>query len=165
MTAFLDSRNACLFWALHGYFVPTTRIVTKKADCGKNVTTKFTIKDSQKSFLFVGKCLQECEDHIIYLNKMKRNIQPFVYCVGADVSSIEEMYIFFDNIRYKFFNVLRAIDICFKIFYLFNLDFPPESSMFYSFIENYFFKLKSKSNFSKVFVLSEYLDKACINTE
>lgn len=69
LTLLTDARNAALFWALHGYFVPINKIVKKDAATGKNATTKFTIKDSQESFMFIGKCHQEVEDHSLYLKK------------------------------------------------------------------------------------------------
>lgn len=46
-----------MFWALHGFFVPTDKTVIRKKE-GKR-TIKYTIKDSQEAFLFLGKCLQE----------------------------------------------------------------------------------------------------------
>lgn len=144
---------------MHGYFVPTTKTVVPKENSSKNII-KFTIKDSQESFLFLGKSYQEVEDHIQFLKEKKKNIQPFLYCVGSDFLHIEEIFIFFDNIRYQFFNFLRAVDICFKIFFVFNLDFPKESVMFYSFLETYFFKFKSAKNFPKVFMLASYLDSS-----
>ncbi|XP_066591694.1 uncharacterized protein [Prorops nasuta] len=152
-----NSLDACLLLILHAYFVPTSRIV-KKDENGKNKTKRFTIKDSQESFLFLASSIQEVEDHLDYLRRMKENIQPFIYCLGSNIFSINEIYIFFDNIRYKAFSVIRALDICFKIFYVFNLEFPTASVIFYTFIENYFFKLKPKQNFSKIHIISEFLD-------
>lgn len=153
---FSDCRNAALLWALHGYFVPTTKFV-RKTDAGKNITTKFTIKDSQESFLFIAKCTQQIEDHIDHLRKSKKYIQPFIYCIGENIFSFQEIFIYFDDIRYKFFNILRAVDICFKIIYVFNLDFPPEAIMFYTFLESHFFQFKTQQCFPKVSILSEYL--------
>lgn len=102
---FTDGRSAALIWALHGYFVPTTKII-KKDVTGKKATAKFTIKDAQES------------------------IQPSVYCVGDSIFSFNDIFIKFDNYRFTFKNILRALDICFKIIYLFDLEFPLESVVF-----------------------------------
>ncbi|KAJ8943559.1 hypothetical protein NQ314_009713 [Rhamnusium bicolor] len=48
-TDFNYGRNAALVWALHGYLVPTTKIIKKDSATGKKSTTKFTIKGSQES--------------------------------------------------------------------------------------------------------------------
>lgn len=39
---------------------------------GKNITTKFTIKDSQESFLFIATCMQQVEERIDHLKKPKK---------------------------------------------------------------------------------------------
>lgn len=125
---------------------------------GKRTTTKFTIKDSQESVLFLGKNQQEIEERLHHLKKTNTSIQPSVYCIGEDIFSVEDICVIFDDIRFKFTNILRALDICFKIIYLFDLEFPAESLTFFSFIEIYFFKLKSTNNVNtKVHILCEYL--------
>ncbi|KAJ8963595.1 hypothetical protein NQ314_005494 [Rhamnusium bicolor] len=124
---------------------------------GKKTTTKFTIKDSQESVLFLGTNQQEIEDRIDHLKKRNVSIQPFVYCIGKDIFSVEDICVIFDDIRFKFSNVLRALDICFKIIYLFDLEFPAESVVFILFIEICFFKFKSAITNSKVHILCEYL--------
>lgn len=155
---FTDGRNAALFWALHGYLVPTNKVVKKDMVTGKKTTTKFTIKDSQESVLFLGKNQQEIEDRINHLTKTNLSIQPSIYCIGKDIFSIEDICVIFEDIRFKFSNILRALDICFKIIYVFDLEFPAESLIFYSFIETYFFKFKLTNNTnSKVHILCEYL--------
>lgn len=153
---FTDGRNAALIWALHGYFVPTNR-VTRKDASGKKSIIKFTIKDSQESVIFVGSSLQEAEDQIKHLKKTKISLQPSIYCVGDSILEMNDIFINFDDIRFKFTNIVRSLDICFKIIYLFDLQFPTESEMFYNFLESYFYKFKCSNVHSKVALLTEYL--------
>lgn len=115
------------------------------------------MKDSQESFLYIGKTHQELEEHISFLKNKKESIQPFILCIGEDILSISEIYVYFDGIKYKFHSFLRAVDICFKTIYVFDLDFPNESIMFWNFIETFFYNMKSKHSFSKVHVLSQAL--------
>ncbi|KAF5281631.1 hypothetical protein FQR65_LT02951 [Abscondita terminalis] len=89
-----SNRDAAIMWALHGYFVPTHKVVSKNDALGKNITTKFTIKDSQESFLYIGKCPQELEDHLEYLRNQGQPIQPFILAVGDDNFSLTEICIF-----------------------------------------------------------------------
>lgn len=121
------------------------------------MTIKFTIKDSQDSFLYIGKCPQQLEDHLEFLTKQKQAIQPFILAVGDDIFSIKEIFVYFDGVRFLFPNFLRAVDICYKIFYVFNLDFPKKSEMFWSFIQTFFYKNKSEKSFPKVHILKEFL--------
>lgn len=118
---------------------------------------RYTIRDSQESFVFIGKSLQEVEDHLLHIKDVKASIQPFIICVGEDILNIKDISVYFDDIRYNFKSFVRAVDICFKIIYLFNLDFPPECSIFYSFIESFFYNFKSKNLTSKIHILSEHL--------
>ncbi|KAJ8983237.1 hypothetical protein NQ317_005326 [Molorchus minor] len=90
-----NGRNAALVWALHGYLVPTTKIIKKDAATGKKSTTKFTIKDSQESVVFIGATQQEVEDHISHLKRIKTSIQPSVYGIGENIYSIEQIFVLF----------------------------------------------------------------------
>ncbi|XP_018406442.1 PREDICTED: uncharacterized protein LOC108782632, partial [Cyphomyrmex costatus] len=65
-----NGRDATILWSLHGYLIPTNKIV-KKDLTGKKSTVKFTIRDSQESFVFVGKSHQEIEDHLTHLKRKK----------------------------------------------------------------------------------------------
>ncbi|XP_031338513.1 uncharacterized protein LOC116167315 [Photinus pyralis] len=150
-----NGKNAGILWCLHGYFVPTKLVVTKKND--KKTSTRYTIRDSQESFLFIGKSLQEVEDHISHLRKVKKSTQPFIYGVGENIFSLSEITVYFDGIRYKFKNFIRAVDICFKLIYLFNLEFPPESIMFYNFLEIFFYFFEPKNVSTRVHVIIDAL--------
>ncbi|KAF2887458.1 hypothetical protein ILUMI_18715, partial [Ignelater luminosus] len=155
-----NSRDAVIFWALHGYFVPTAK-VTRKDSSGRKSVTKFTIKDSQESFVFVGKSHQQIEEHVRHLKTLKEStIQPFILCVGNDITSVKDIYLYFNDIKYSFCSFLHAVDICFKLCYVFDLSFPSACTMFWNFIESFFFEIKSKSSFSKVHVLTETLKAA-----
>nr|CAI5838368.1 unnamed protein product [Callosobruchus analis] len=85
-----DGRNAAVIWALHGLLVPTN-IVLKKYVTGKNTTTKFTVKDSQESVLFVGQNQQEIEEGINHLRATNMSIQPSLYSTGRGIFSMEEI--------------------------------------------------------------------------
>ncbi|XP_031340791.1 uncharacterized protein LOC116168916 [Photinus pyralis] len=147
-------RDAVILWSLHAYLCPTKKVVKKDIN-GKKNTIKFTIKDSQDSFVFVGKSHQELEDHLLHLKQLKNNIQPFILVVGENINNFKEMYVYFDDLRYTFTSFLRAVDICFKIFFVFNLDFPVECSTFWSFVGHYFYEIESVNCTSKIHVLSE----------
>lgn len=101
--------------------------------------------------------MQEVEDHLLHLKSIKPSIQPFIYCVGEDILQIKDIGVYFDDIGYNLKIFLRAVDICFKIIYLFDLNFPPESLTFYRFLETFFYNFNSQNVTSKVHVLSEHL--------
>jgi len=61
------------------------------------------------------------------------NIQPCLLIVGT-ISEPSQIMVYFDNIRYKVFSIVRGIDICFKIFHVFNLEYPIQSLNVWLFI-------------------------------
>lgn len=60
------------------------------------------------------------------------------------------MFFFFDNIKYPMVNVLTAVDTLFKLFFVFSLEFPSESDIFYNFIQTFFYELRSDKKYSRV---------------
>ena len=155
---YLDSRNAALLWSLHAYLVPTQKKVQVDANGKKNVT-KFTIKDSQESCIFFATTHQQVEDHITYKKSKSESVQPFLIVVGNNICEVEHIYLYFDGIKYIFKNFVRALDICFKIFYLFNLEYPIDSS-FWQFIDAYFYNVNSGKfkNYTKVHIICDELN-------
>lgn len=119
--------------------------------------TKFTIRDSQEAFVLVRKSHQDLEDHLQHLTSRKTSIQPFLLVVGDNINTIKDIYVYVDGVKYCFTNFWRAVDTCFKIFYVFNLRFPEAALTFWSFIEFFFYELTSEYSNSKVHILCNAL--------
>ncbi|XP_050544261.1 uncharacterized protein LOC126907191 [Daktulosphaira vitifoliae] len=153
-----NGRDAAIIWALHGYFVPTNKLVKIDPKTKQKTTIKFTIRDSQESVIFVGSTIQMVEDHIENLKKSKKSIQPTIFCIGENITSINEIFLYLDGVRYIFKSIIKALDICFKSIYLFDFKFPDESVIFYSFLEYFFYDFIDKLSFPKVHVLEQYLN-------
>lgn len=146
---------------MHGYLVPTQKVVTKDEN-GSKCVIKYTIKDSQDSFLFAANNHQELTERRRFLTEKGETIQPFVMAIGENLLSLSEFYVYSDGNMYQFSSFIRSVDICFKIFYLFNIEYPKSSICFWHFIEKYFYNLNSatKKNFSKVELLISDLNEA-----
>lgn len=128
-------------YLLHGMFVPTSKKVTKD-DNGKKNLIKYSIKDSQESFILFGESVDIMEARLDILKKQGKPIQPFIIVVGT-IFNIKEILVYFDTVKYKVHSILRAIEVCYKIFHLFNLKYPPESLIVWLFIQKYFFNYSS----------------------
>jgi len=50
------------------------------------------------------------------------------------------------------FSAIKAFDICFKIFHVFNVDYPIESSDVWLFIQFFFFKITTKYDKSNILI-------------
>lgn len=137
-----DIKNAALMYLLHALFAPTSKKVTKD-DHGKNNLTKYSIKDSQDSFMVFGDTVEAMQGHITKLRNQVDPIQPFILIVGT-IFHQKEILVYFDSIIYKVHSILRAVEVCYKIFHLFNLEYPLESITVWLFIQKYFFNFSSK---------------------
>lgn len=133
----IDGKNTVFFYLLHSIFVPTSKKVTRDEN-GKKNQIKFSIRDSQDSFTIFKNSVGEIEEYITFLRSPKNPIQPFILIVGTPLNP-KEIIIFFDCIKFKMFSILSAIDVCFKLFHLFNLEYPSESSIVWHFIQKYFY--------------------------
>ncbi|KAL1492416.1 hypothetical protein ABEB36_010668 [Hypothenemus hampei] len=153
-----NGRSAAILHALHGYLVPT-KVFVNNINNKKNVT-RFTIRDSQEAFLIMGDSATEIEEKIRHLKTVKTSIQPFIYGIGKDIFSLQQIGLYFDDVRFEFKNFIRAVDLCYKIMYLFNLDFPQEAGIFYSFIEMFFYEFKSNISNPKIHILMNSLRNA-----
>ncbi|XP_050058606.1 uncharacterized protein LOC126550678 [Aphis gossypii] len=126
-----NETNTVLFYLLHAIFVPTSKKVTRDHN-GKINQVKHSIKDSQNTFMVFKNSVCEIEEYITLRRNEKTPIQP------------REIIVFFDCIKYKVFSILNAIDVCFKLIHLFNLEYPTESSIVWLFIQKYLYNLNTK---------------------
>jgi len=83
------------------------------------------------------------EEYITNRNQLKLPIQPFIIIVGTPLEP-REIIVYFDSIKFKVFTVIRAIDLCFKIFQLFNLEYPIQSGAVWHFIQKYLYSIQTK---------------------
>jgi len=130
------------FYLLHSMFVPTSKKVTID-DRGKKNIIKFSIKDSQNTFMVFCSTVTMVEEYITNCNQLKLPIHPFIIIIGTPLEP-REIIVYFDSIKFKVFTVIRAIDLCFKIFQLFNLKYPIQSGAVWHFIQKYLYSIKTK---------------------
>lgn len=62
--------------------MPTSRKITKDEN-GKNNIIKYSIKDSQNSFILFHTTISNSEDHLEKLRAQKLPIQPFIIVIST----------------------------------------------------------------------------------
>ncbi|XP_046805208.1 uncharacterized protein LOC124419499 [Lucilia cuprina] len=130
----------------HNLFPPQLKISTDEN--GAKYKKKFTIADSQESFAVVASTMDELETKLKLLKLQGRKIQPKLLVIG-DTLKVKQIFVYFDNLRYPFVSTLKAFDVLFKIFFVFNLEYPSESEIFYHFIQSLFYDLPTSKKFIK----------------
>ncbi len=139
---FLDLKNIYLIQSIHGVLPPTSRIVSKKTD-GASSVKRFTIVDSQESFILMADSVTEVEAKIERKIEAKEPIQPFLIVVLKN-NAPEQFLVYFDSIYYTFLSFLAALDCCFKIYHVFNLKYAAASKNVWLFVELFFYKMCNK---------------------
>jgi len=128
-------------YLLHSIFIPTSRKVTLD-DNGKKSYTKYSIKDSQHTFIKICDTSAEMEALIVKLGQ-KGAIPPCILVIGS-LNDPKQILVYFDNIKYVVFSSTKAFDICFKIYHVFNIEYPMESIDVWQFIQTFFYNIHTK---------------------
>lgn len=76
------------------------------------------------------------------MQKRKRSLQPFMIVVGETLSSITNAYVCVDKNFYKLPSTIEALDVLFKVFYVLDTFYPPESSHLWSIIQEFLYGIK-----------------------
>eukprot|EP00102_Acyrthosiphon_pisum_P026311 XP_016663521.1 PREDICTED: uncharacterized protein LOC107884923 [Acyrthosiphon pisum] len=94
-------KQAVTFYLLHSMFVPTSKKVTID-DRGKKNIIKYSIKDSQNTFIVFCSTLTMTEEYITNRNNLKLPIQPFILIVGTPLEPKEIINILLNLVRFGF---------------------------------------------------------------
>lgn len=102
---------------------------------------KHLSSDSHRSYIIEGKTIGDCEEEL--MTHSKKPIQPVIIIVGT-ILEPKDIVVYFDGVKYYINTYIEAIDISFKIFNIFNLQYPIASNLVGSFIQKYFYKIITK---------------------
>ena len=91
---------------------------------------------------------EEMEARLKIMKLQGLEIHPKLFIIG-ELVNIQQIFVCFEEIRYSFHVVLAAFDALFKLFFVFNRDFPKESEIFYHFIQIFFYSMPSEKKFVK----------------
>ena len=78
--------------------------------------------------------------------KYNVSLQAYVIIVGPRLESIQASYINVDKTLYKVDSPLKAVDICYKIFQVFNAKYPPESEQVWLLLQQNSYNYKSQQD-------------------
>lgn len=138
-----EGKHVSILFLLHGAIVPTSKRTVKVGT--RKAMLKYTISDSQDSFMVTGRNINEVEGKL--LDKKSRNnpIQPFLVVIFDDDNTTPNQFLVCcDQIKYNFLSIIPALDCCFKIFHVFNLRYPLESIAVWQFIQQFVFEIYTK---------------------
>lgn len=141
----IDSVCASVFHLITS-LLPTSRITKKQL---LNTTTKekkrlYSINESKNSFMLI------CASEIEYKEKYDAKVQhesstaPFLSLIGT-LEDPQSFMVDFENITYKFYSFEKALDVCFKAYYVFNIAYPEACDSMWEFVNQQFYKLPGQN--------------------
>lgn len=122
--------------------VPTARTVVTVNDEKKHI--KYSIRDSQNAFLIIANNALELENLVEKRTSEILPMQPFLLVVG-NLFTPMEVFVQYHNMRYSIENVAKGVDICFKIYHVFNIPYPLAANLFWTFLQSYFYNIDDKN--------------------
>ncbi|XP_055855860.1 uncharacterized protein LOC129919065 [Episyrphus balteatus] len=108
---------------------------------------KATIQDANESFVLIIPTISNYKIKIDELTtkyyQSKLTIQPFIVAEGTDGENLKAFYVFFDKTLYKLDSFIEGLDLCFKIFQVFNLEYPKNCELPWNFIQQFFYEINT----------------------
>ncbi|KAB0793119.1 hypothetical protein PPYR_12739 [Photinus pyralis] len=138
-----DKRSRTLFCILP-YVIPTTTIRTKQ---GQWRPSRLEVKESFVLHVTdIGKLQHVVEARQDRLSKWKETLQPFIVIVGTEIEDPLDIYVRVETQLYKVCSFLKAVDICFKVFFALNARYPIECNQVWLFIQYMFYEIECPSD-------------------
>lgn len=128
---FTDSKNTVIFALLNSLIISTSKSYEINKVINSKRIIKTSIADARNSFIIV--CANTSDLYTQIQNKVdsyyekKQTLKPLICIKGDEYIDSKEFFVYYFNTYYKFPNIVKAVDLCFKIFHVFNLKYPTES--------------------------------------
>lgn len=88
-------------------------------------------------------------------------VQPLIVVVGETLREAAASYVSVDDVLYKIDSVIKAIDVCFKIFHVLHVKYPPECSLVWLLLQKGIYRMSTKwdKKSTKVYTLLQEFKK------
>ena len=67
--------------------------------------------------------------------------QPQVLAVGDSILGARDFYVLYEDVVYEVDSLIKAVDICFKLFFVFNAEYPAEATDVWIFLQKGVFRI------------------------
>lgn len=157
-----DSRNVVVFALLSSMIIPTSKTVEIDKVTKIKRITKTSIADARKSFMRLvpttNDLYVQIQSEIDNCYSMKTTLQPLICIVGDDYITAKQFFVYYFNTYYKLPNIVKAVDVCFKIIHVFNLKYPMESVLVWTFIQKCLYSIDTENDVKSSSLLSAISD-------
>ncbi|XP_071840635.1 uncharacterized protein [Apostichopus japonicus] len=132
---FEDTYGAASLYLMPSLFTPGSVAIKK----GSQKRWKPTISESMRAFIAVlpEERHTECRNHSV-------TWQPQVVVIGTSVLDVQQVFVFLNNIVYSVPSVVKGIDVCFKTFQVFNIEYPLECKSPWTFLQRGIYNIETQ---------------------
>lgn len=123
----------------------------------KKKSWKPGIAASQESFLILTSAAvvkTKIEERVAKYKEMGLTNQTYIIAVGEDRYKIQYCLVILDAIIYRLDNLVKALDVAFKIQFVLNIEYSKECKLVWLFIQKYFYNIHLNSDKKSTSVLS-----------
>lgn len=92
--------------------------------------------------------------------EMGLGCQPYIIGIGDSYLDLRKFFVIVENTFYSIDTFIKALDTCFKIYTVLNIEYALECEQVWIFIENFFYKLKTSKQKVSPTVSSVLIDLA-----
>lgn len=126
---------------MHAMFPPKQKVSYKD---NKKKFYKPSIEQSIQGFIHTINSAEDIQEKVAELrqeyDKVNLKLQPMIFKM---INFIDGKYaVVYNDYYFGFNDILLAVDCCFKMFYVFHLEFQFESIRFWKFLANFFYNIQ-----------------------
>lgn len=144
------SKDAALSYLLHYLLPPAlcSRLKKGQHKSGKKKGKKPSIVDSRNTLL---KYIRDDDLDLVIENRKTQCFEshikthPFIVGIGSTRYNFYHFYVVIANCKIKVKDFIDAIDLCLKMFILFQIPYPPESRAVWTLLNKIFFDVNIES--------------------
>lgn len=132
---------------MNSLLVPTSKTCHIDKTSNKKRIVKTSIADGRKTFLLQVASMNDLhlqiQVEIDNCYKNKQSLQPLICVVGTSgVETAKEYFVYYFDTFYKFSNIVKAVDTCFKIFHIFDLKYPLQCVLVWTFFQKFVYNIE-----------------------
>lgn len=143
----LDSVQVMVFQLIQSLLPPSR--LTKKVLAEKKEKKKFyTVNESREAFVMICKTEADYKQMFDRKVEIEVSVPPYISLIGS-VEQPQYFMVDFENITYKCFKFAKALEICVKTYFVFNIAFPEACDSIWEFVNEQFFRVEPQGKKAK----------------
>lgn len=134
---------------MHQLFPPNQKVVVD--EMGNKRKKRYSIQSSQNAFVCIRSTLSSLESALEA--QLSSGTPPMVLIVGELGGDIDQIFVYFEGVRFPMDSVISAAQLVCELFFLFDLDYPEEAELYYYFIQTFFLNIEPEVKNTKLYTI------------